>query len=112
MKFKRGTLGVDPDDFRKLHPRMIALALYVDHLAITLFGKQITITSMLRDDGIHACGRAVDFSIKNFKQKELDAMKSIIERAFPYGRGKPTFYQHGEGDNEHIHLQVPWRNEQ
>lgn len=102
-------LGIDETQFTSLHPRLQALALFVDFYTQWKFRKEVLVTSMIRkgDPGVHGVGRGIDLRSRDFFPNDLNDINEIINRNWTYGKGKPTCLIHDVGQGMHIHLQVP-----
>lgn len=73
------------------------------------------ITSLFRegDKGVHGDWRGADFRSHDLTNKQATELVEWINSIFIYDPARPelkTALLHGEGTNEHIHVQVLWGN--
>jgi hypothetical protein len=69
------------------------------------------VTDFLRDpqedpDSPHSYGRAVDLRTHAMSKWQKTQIQAHLNLCYPRGDGKPTGWVHGEGDREHLHIQV------
>lgn len=109
--FKRKKFRIE---FESLDIRLIHIAFALAGLVKYEFGKDLTITSVKRNDpnSTHGHQRALDFRIsqrmgKYFTDEEVEVMK-VFCSYYKYGHNRPTLYVHKNrlAGGYHGHLQV------
>jgi len=98
------------DQFWKVDSRLRHILFALSGFVSQSFGKDIVVTSALRDDpgSLHAYGRAFDIRIeqvgnKHFTDEETEQIKEFVS-AYEYDEKHKTLFVHGEPP--HGHLQV------
>jgi hypothetical protein len=111
-------------EFSSVDDRVKAVVLLVAFLMAKIWNHQATVTSIQRtpeeqaaekakghtniSDSPHNHWRAADIRLHDFPQKDhVPVLVDTINQAFPRSDGFKTALAHGEGDNFHLHLQVP-----
>jgi len=110
------------DHWHQLHPTLLDVVRWMASEVWEPIIRQpyMTITSAIRDDGIHAWGRAVDVSLRDSRNNSLLPLArrtraaALINGVWRYGKVNPTTgneyevcYHHKVGDSEwHYHIQV------
>ncbi|MGE0630920.1 MAG: hypothetical protein AB7O96_00815 [Pseudobdellovibrionaceae bacterium] len=121
LKFKFEYLE---NEFLQVDPRLQAIALFTAFSMRILFGYQAVATCVKRshasqaslkaegktnvETSPHEDWRAIDFRLKDFPDKaHVNVLVDLINNTFPRNDGFKVAIAHGEGDNFHLHLQVP-----
>jgi hypothetical protein len=94
--------------FELIQPNLRAVLLELDWFTWRKFNKEITITSLLRDDGIHACARGGDVRSYTFTPSEQNAILVHVNGNYVYDPNRPEYnviILHDVGQGEHFHLQ-------
>ena len=104
------------DQFLQADERLQHIVYALDGFIGFNYGKDITITSVFRDQegSTHKYWRAIDIRVKQSGQNsvyEYSELKNIEEflDTYIYSSEKPrikTYVIHGKGDELHLHLQV------
>lgn len=120
MRFKSSGL---PDEFTRSHPRLQALALYLDGYALKTLGKDLFVTDVERTQAEYNLiysqtpylgprphlgppSRAIDF--RTVGELDTDQIKKLVDHvnAFWVRRdGKLTAMHHDVGNGQHLHIQ-------
>lgn len=112
------------DQFWKADRRIQALIVFTALQMKKACNKDITVTSIFRTpeqqadlikhglpavrNSAHLDGRAADIRMhSNDERKYAPLIEKIINGNFPRGDGFNVALTHGDGDNFHLHLQVP-----
>lgn len=122
LNFKHADLV---EEFEKVDLRIKSIALYVANEFSTKLNKEMVVTSIyrsqseqnnLRKSGApavvvspHSDWRAIDIRINDIFGQDifLKTLVSNINSFFKRKDGLTTALIHGEGQNRHLHLQVP-----
>lgn len=112
------------EEFKKVDIRIKAIVFYAAFEMKKDYDYDIVVTSVFRTDAeqkllikqgkpavkssAHSDYRATDIRIKDFpNQSWIHHLEDKINFFFPRIDGFKTALVHGEGDNKHLHLQVP-----
>lgn len=102
--------STDPE-FSKLDIRLQAILFAVSFYFKTMLNYQMVITDMYRNDvdSAHGHYRGADVRINSMPSREIRVplIVDLINKNFPRHDKLPTAIAHGDGDNYHLHLQVP-----
>ena len=102
--------------FWQLSPKTQMIVVDAAHFIKSKFGVDCIVTSVIREDGIHAAGRACDIRSFNLKDEEIAKLDHYLNDKYPYGKinprtGQPykTCYYHKSDKSDepeyHFHLQ-------
>jgi hypothetical protein len=69
-------------------------------------GRHAIATSFIREDGVHATGRAIDISSQGMPLIKGRQIEAAINREFPREDEYETCLYHDSGSGIHFHLQV------
>ena len=69
-------------------------------------GRHAIATSFIRDDGVHATGRAIDMSSEGMTLTKGRQIEAAINREYPREDEYGTCLYHDSGSGIHFHLQV------
>jgi len=69
-------------------------------------GRHAIATSFIRDDGVHATGRAIDLSSEGMTLTKGRQIEAAINREYPREDEYETCLYHDSGSGIHFHLQV------
>jgi len=102
--------GVSPADVLSLTVTML-IVLQAAKDWFLVINKPLVMTSLLRQDGVHALGRAVDIRSTDLTEAEVVAFESYMNDKFKAWRGQDkkmhkTCIYHDVGQGVHFHLQV------
>jgi|GEM_PF-6194232 len=101
-------------EFPTIHPVTISVILFVIWYAMEHFGKEITITCLIRsvsenkaDGGIehssHLTARAGDLSVKTLLLKEVEEIVAVVKK---YWGDMICIVYHNAGSGLHLHINV------
>ena len=104
--------GVDNMDIFFFTVPMLLLFSYVAYYYKTVLQKPMIVTSLRKDrvpriNDVHFYGRGCDVRTHSLDHKEKKALLADIISRFHYDNFHKCAIIHGEGGNEHLHLQVP-----
>lgn len=105
MTFKHDVLKTQ---FELIDQRLRAILLELDWYTQRWFNKEIVITSLLRDKGIHKYGRGGDVRSSMFKYDEKIRILTHLN-TYIYDIARPqyrTVLLHNVGLGTHFHIQV------
>lgn len=118
--------------WKRVDERIRTILSFVDLFTQAKFGKEITVTELMRlrihqiviykrlpkykdvheseiPHSVHEYGRGADFRTTNFEEEEIAEILELLNK-IPYGKGKYlTAIRHDIGTGDHIHLQVRYR---
>ena len=121
MRWKNSGL---PDEFQRAHPRLQALAMYMDNYAIRTLGKDLFVTDVERTqaeyDQIYGKSpytgpkphlapqsRAIDFrTMGELSDAQAKQIVDHINSFWVRSDGRLTAIHHDVGNGQHIHVQV------
>lgn len=118
LKFKR---DIDPLTFFNLHPKLQVIACDIAFFCEVNFSHHIFVSSMIRpktnDSGVHATGRAIDFSLNEYTDRgdikrvlsksEIADLLIAMNLKYPRDDDFDTLKYHNAGSGYHLHAQVP-----
>ena len=105
--------GLNKEEFFMLHPSLMIL-IGAFHLYAQMHNQDSIITSLIRKDGIHADGRAVDFRSITWPKLHINRVcwqlnqkyKDIAAIGSKSGKPIACYYHKVGGGEYHFHLQV------
>lgn len=126
MKYKAPDIAAQFDELPSRNPMLYAILCVIDKLAMIWFDKQVTITSIHREEHdpyfLHRSWRAADLRLghgpNELTKGEWEAIAELVHRAFAYGKtgtGNKTEClrirtaaegHHEFKSNDHVHCQV------
>ena len=115
MKFKAPSLK---DQFFRVYSKLRLIACDLDYYTQNNFKKEITVTSVYRNDkGVHGYWRGLDVRVEHarkmfFTKKEIKLILNYINEKYPYDPTRPRketiIYHHVGLGPHHFHCQVCW----
>lgn len=122
MRWKNSGL---PDEFSRAHPRLQALAMYMDHYAIKTLGKDLFVTDVERTQEEYDLlygqtpyrgpmphlgppSRAIDFrTVGELTDAQVKGLTDHVNSFWVRSDGRLTAMHHAVGDSPaHLHCQV------
>jgi hypothetical protein len=113
MKFKYKKLM---SQYFRLHPKLQYILTWLDVWCLNRIGKEILVTSLIRNNGIHGAKRAADIRTEYgyFSCYEVSIICEHLNRLFPYGdeiHSTALYHKVGNGAL-HFHIQCKDNMEQ
>ena len=126
MRFKDSWL---PNEFKRAHPHVKAIALYLDQHCVETFAKDLMVTDVersqaeydvvyktlaysgpkphLADEAKGIVSHAVDFrTMGELTDAQVQALVAHMNAGWPRADGKTTALFHNVGQGSHLHLQA------
>lgn len=100
-------------EFWGISPKMQMIVTDAAYYIKVKFNVNFVVTSIIRSDGIHACGRALDARSSYLEPEQIAKVDHYINEKYPYGKGgyKTCWYHKVDNvaDSEyHFHFQCKY----
>lgn len=117
VHFKKGRNPVQITDLQRVNPYLWRMLAWVIEYC-ERHGLECTVTSILREDGIHADGRAFDLRSRSWPDYHIENIQKEMKKRFSKiaaigrdsGLPEPCIYHKVDDDEYHFHFQCKRRS--